>query len=76
MHLKKRDELKLTWREWVEKNTSISFSHVQRMNQMSEIVKSYPKLAYVDISLTELYNLRRTIVTVFATNNNIMKQWL
>ena len=76
MHLKKRDELKLTWRELVEKNTNISLSHVKRMKQMSEIVKSYPKLAYLDIFFTELHNLRRKIATVFATNNNIMKQWL
>ena len=76
MRLKKRDGLKLTWTEWVRKTTNISFSHVKRMQQMSDIVKSYPKLAYLDIFFTELYNRRRKIVPVFATNKNIMKQWL
>lgn len=76
--LEKRESLKgikITWDQWIEKQTGMSPSYCRQLKQMSQLISSFPKLQHLrGIPYTKLYNLRNKIKHVFQ-NTDIAKDW-
>jgi hypothetical protein len=73
--LKRKQRLDMTWKKWIECNTSISFAYAKRMIQVNKLVQEYKGLGNLSISFNGLFRLRNKITTVFERNETIRCEW-
>lgn len=70
--LKKKNE---NWSVWIDKSVNISISYANRCIMLHKLVKEYPKLSQLNISFTELFQMKKKISDVFKENSTIASEW-
>jgi len=60
--------------KWLERCVKMSTSYANRCILMHKMVKTYPKLNQLKISITEMFRIQKKIKEVFR-NSEIAKEW-
>jgi len=69
-----KNKIEKSWSKWLERCVKMSTSYANHCILMHKIVKIYPKLSQLKISLTEMFRMQKKIKEVFR-NSEIAKEW-
>ena len=68
-------KITVTWKEWLEATVGIQDSYARKLWEVAKLLCKYPRFRSLGLSFSEIYQRRKQIQVMLATDSSVAKYW-
>ena len=69
------EKITVTWKEWLEATVGIQDSYARKLREVAKLLCKYPRFKSLGLSFSEIYQRRKQIQVMLATDSSVAKYW-